>query len=137
MRFRPVRFFVAQLDSHLLVEPGRLRVHRGPKENRFRPAIDALFRSAAQVFGPRAIGVILTGNLDDGVVGLWTIKRLGGVSVVQEPEEAAFPSMPRSALGRVEVDHVARLSEIPPLLVTLTDVGLRENLERHARWTSR
>jgi two-component system, chemotaxis family, protein-glutamate methylesterase/glutaminase len=124
------RIYVAPADCHLLVEPGTLRVSRGPKENRFRPAIDPLFRSAAQVYGPGAIGVILTGNLDDGVAGLWTIKRLGGVAIAQDPEEAAFPSMPRNAVERVDVDHVVQLSQIPPLLVTLTkDARMRDDVE--------
>jgi two-component system chemotaxis response regulator CheB len=119
-RLRPGHIYVAPPDHHLLVEPGRLRVTKGPRENRFRPAIDPLFRSAAQVFGPRAIGVILTGNLDDGTAGLWTIKQLGGVAVVQDPADAMFPSMPMSALVHVRVDHAVPLAEIAPLLVRLT-----------------
>ena len=119
-RLRPGRIYVAPPDCHLLVEPGVLRVTKGPKENRFRPAIDPLFRSAAQVHGPAAIGVILTGNLDDGTAGLWAIKQLGGTAVVQDPQEALFPSMPRSAIEQVRVDHVVPLSDIAPLLVRLT-----------------
>jgi two-component system, chemotaxis family, protein-glutamate methylesterase/glutaminase len=112
--------YVAPPDFHLLVEPGRVRVAKGPKENRFRPAIDPLFRSAAQVYGPNAIGVILTGNLDDGSAGLWTVKQLGGVAIVQDPDDAMFPSMPQSALDYVKADHVVPLREIAPLLVRLT-----------------
>ena len=112
--------YLAQPDRHLLVEPGRLRVTRGPREHRFRPAIDPLFRSAAQVFGPAAIGVILTGNLDDGTAGLWTIKKLGGIAIVQDPSDAVFPAMPTNALRHVEVDHVVPVSRIPPLLDELT-----------------
>jgi two-component system chemotaxis response regulator CheB len=119
-RLEPGRMYVAPPDCHLLVEPGRVRVTKGPRENRFRPAIDPLFRSAAQVFGPVAIGVILTGNLGDGTAGLWTIKQLGGTTVVQDPAEALFPAMPQSALNRVRIDYVLRLPEIPPLLVALT-----------------
>ena len=85
----------------LLVEPGRVASTKGPRENRFRPAIDPLFRSAAQVYGPGAIGVILTGSLDDGTAGLWAIKQLGGIAMVQDPGDALFPSMPRSALEHV------------------------------------
>ena len=112
--------YVAPPDHHLLVEPGRLRVTKGPREHRFRPAIDPLFRSAAQVFGPAVIGVILTGNLDDGTAGLWMIKKLGGLAIVQDPSEAQFASMPLHALNNVNVDHVVPLSRIAPLLVALT-----------------
>jgi len=112
--------YVAPPDCHLLIEPGVLRVTKGPKENRFRPAVDPLFRSAAQVFGPAAIGVVLTGNLDDGAAGLWTIKQLGGVAIVQEPDDALFPSMPRSALEYTPVDYRVSLADLAPLLVRLT-----------------
>ena len=117
---------MAPPDFHLLVEPGQVRVTKGPRENRFRPAIDPLFRSAAQVYGPNAIGVVLTGNLDDGAAGLWAIKQLGGVAIVQDPADAMFPSMPESALRYVDADHVVPLSEIPPLLVELTEDPARE-----------
>jgi two-component system, chemotaxis family, protein-glutamate methylesterase/glutaminase len=123
---RPGHVYAAPPDFHLLIEPGRVRLTKGPRENRFRPAIDPLFRSAAQVFGPAAIGVILTGNLDDGTAGLWTIKRLGGVAVVQDPAEAVFPSMPASAIHHVDIDHVVKLAEIAPLLVRLTAAPLEE-----------
>jgi two-component system chemotaxis response regulator CheB len=124
-RIQAGRIYVAPPDRHLIIEPGVLRVTKGPKENRFRPAIDPLFRSAAQVFGPAAIGVILTGNLDDGTAGIWAIKQLGGVAIVQDPEEALFPSMPRSALEHAPIDHSVRLSEIGPLLVALTQTDRR------------
>src|SRR5687768_9810566 len=103
-RLEPGRIYIAPPDCHLLVEPGRTRVTKGPRENRFRPAIDPLFRSAAQVFGPGAIGVVLTGSLDDGTSGLDVIKRLGGTAVVQDPVDALYPSMPQSAIDHVEVD---------------------------------
>jgi two-component system chemotaxis response regulator CheB len=119
-RLRGGRIYVAPPDVHLLIEPGRVRLTKGPRENRFRPAIDPLFRSAAQVYGPAAIGVILTGNLDDGTAGLWAIKRLGGTAVVQDPDDALFPSMPEHALRAVAVDHRVPLREIAPLLVQLT-----------------
>jgi two-component system chemotaxis response regulator CheB len=104
-----------------LIEPRVARVTKGPKENRFRPAIDPLFRSAAQVYGPAAIGVVLTGSLDDGTAGVWAIKRLGGTAIVQDPAEALFPHMPTSALAHVQVDHVAGLSRIATLLRELTE----------------
>ena len=112
--------YVAPPDRHLLVEPGRMRVTKGPREHRFRPAIDPLFRSAAQVFGPGAIGVILTGNLDDGTAGLWTIHQLGGIAIVQDPTEAMFPSMPQHALDNVTVDFMVPIDRMPSLLVELT-----------------
>jgi CheB methylesterase len=93
-------------------ELDKVRVVRGPKENRFRPSIDPLFRSAAYTFGPQVIGVILSGMLDDGTAGLWLIKDRGGIAIVQEPEEALCPSMPRSALSQVRVDYRLPLSEI-------------------------
>lgn len=117
---------MAPPDRHLLVEPGRVRVTRGPKENRFRPAIDPLFRSAAQVFGPAAIGVVLTGNLDDGVSGLWTIKQLGGTAVVQDQRDAQFPSMPAQAARHVAVDYSVPLYQIGGLLTQLSAAALGE-----------
>ena len=113
---RPGTIYVAPPDHHMLVERGYVRVTKGPKENRFRPAIDPLFRSAAYVYGPRVIGVVLTGALDDGTAGLWTIKLRGGMAVVQEPSEAVINSMPLNALGNVEIDHKLPVSEIGPLL---------------------
>ena len=121
------RIYVAPPDFHLLVEPGRLRLTKGPRENRFRPAIDPLFRSAAQVYGPRAVGVILTGNLDDGAAGLWAIKKLGGIAIVQDPADAMFPSMPTSALANVTPDHVVPLPAIAPLLVRVTEAAPLED----------
>ena len=116
-RLRPATIYVAPPDCHLIIEPGRIRATKGPKENRFRPAIDPLFRSAAQVYGPGTVGVILTGNLDDGAAGLWTIKKLGGVAIVQDPADALCPSMPASAMRQVAVDHCVPLAEVASLLV--------------------
>jgi two-component system chemotaxis response regulator CheB len=111
--------YVAPPDKHLLVDKGVVRVTRGPKENRFRPAVDPLFRSAAELYGRRVIGIILSGALDDGTAGLWTIKSRGGLAIVQEPAEAAVSSMPESALAAVDVDYRVPMAEMAPLLVRL------------------
>jgi two-component system, chemotaxis family, protein-glutamate methylesterase/glutaminase len=115
----PGRIYVAPPDVHLTVLEDRVRLHAGPKENHTRPAIDPLFRSAALAFGTGAIGVVLTGGLDDGTSGLQAIKMCGGVAIVQDPETAEDPSMPRSALAYVQVDHCVRMEELAPLLVSL------------------
>lgn len=129
-RIAPGRVYVAPPDRHLLLEPGRMCLTRGPKENRFRPAVDPLFRSAAQTYGPRVVGIILSGGLDDGTAGLQTIKQLGGTAIVQDPAEAWAASMPQSAMQHVRVDHVLRAEEIAPLLVRLAaDSDTREGAE--------
>ena len=119
-RIEKGRIYVAPPDHHLLIEPNRVRVTRGPKENRFRPAVDPLFRSAAQTYGPRVVGVILTGYMDDGTAGLWTVKKLGGTAIVQDPTNALVPFMPQNAVTHVKVDYCLPLEEIAPLLVRLT-----------------
>lgn len=113
---RTGRIYVAVPDRHLIVRPGHIALTSGPTENRVRPAVDALFRSAAVAYPGRVIGVVLTGNLDDGAAGLAAIKRCGGLTVVQDPSEALAPSMPQTALDATEVDHVAFLDEIGGLL---------------------
>lgn len=112
--------YVARPDHHLLLEGNRVLVTRGPKENRFRPSIDALFRSAAYTYGPRVTGVVLTGYLDDGTSGLWSVQRMGGVAVVQAPYDAEQPSMPTNALEFVAADYVVPLAQLGALLVRLT-----------------
>lgn len=120
-RFEPGHIYIAPPDHHLLVESsGHMRVTRGPRENRFRPAVDPLFRSAAHAFGSRVIGVILTGWLDDGTAGMWAVKQRGGTAIAQNPEEAYAPAMPLNVIKRVEVDHIVSLKEIVPLLMRLT-----------------
>ena len=115
----PGHLYVAPADHHLLVERGRMLVVRGPRENRHRPAIDPLFRSAAWAYGPRAVGVVLTGDLDDWTAGLWAIKSCGGTTVVQEPDDADHPQMPFNALMHNDVDHRLPLADIAGLLYRL------------------
>ena len=107
-RFKPGHIYIAPPDSHLLVKNDRVLVTKGARENRYRPGIDPLFRSAAVTHGARVIGVVLTGMLDDGTAGLMAIKRCGGVTVVQHPTDAAYSGMPVSALDNVDVDFVCR-----------------------------
>ena len=113
------RIYIAPPDHHLVLERDRIRVVRGPKENRHRPAIDPLFRSAAAAFGPRVIGVVLTGALDDGTAGLIAVKVAGGLAVVQEPTDAFSADMPRNAMKYLTVDHVAPVADLGGLLTRL------------------
>ncbi len=119
---KPGHIYVAPPDHHLLIDQGRTRLTRGPKENRFRPAIDPLFRSAAHAYGPRVIGVVLSGALDDGTAGLWAIKDRGGLAIVQDPLDAIHPSMPQNAMRHVAVDHIVPVRAIAPLLADLTQI---------------
>ena len=115
----PGQIHIAPPDRHLVIEPGHVRLTKGPRENWARPAIDPLFRSAAGIYGSDAIGVVLTGGLNDGTAGLFEIKRNGGTAVVQDPADAAHPDMPRSALRHVRVDHCLPLAQLPDLLTRL------------------
>lgn len=117
--FRNGHVYVAPPDHHLMLSSDRVRVVRGPQENRFRPSIDALFRSAARWYGSRVIGMVLTGRLDDGTVGLQAVHARGGITVVQAPEEAEYPSMPTSALRYVKVAHTVRIADAGALLIRL------------------
>jgi two-component system chemotaxis response regulator CheB len=110
---------VAPPDHHLMIADHTLVLSSGPKENFARPAIDPLFRSAALSYGPGAIGVVLTGLLDDGTAGLQAIKARGGIAVVQDPRDAAEPSMPASALRHGDIDHCLALQDLPALLASL------------------
>lgn len=115
MRIERGHVYIGAPDHHMLVEDDRLVLGRGPRENMVRPAIDALFRSAAISYGPRVIGVVLSGLLSDGASGLSAIKRCGGVALVQDPSDAAADEMPRRALEATTVDlcvSSARLGDV-------------------------
>jgi two-component system chemotaxis response regulator CheB len=111
--------YVAPSDYHMLISKGKILLSKGARENRSRPAIDPLFRSAAVAFGSKVIGVILTGNLDDGTIGLMAVKRCGGICIVQDPKEAAYPDMPQTAVSNVEVDYCLPISEIGACLAKI------------------
>src|SRR3954447_7077747 len=113
---RAGRIYVAPPDNHLIVEYGYVRVVKGPKENRHRPAVDVLFRSAARAYGNQVVGVVLTGSLDDGTAGMLAIRLRGGICIVQDPESAFCPDMPKSVLRQLEPDYTLRLNEIAPTL---------------------
>jgi two-component system chemotaxis response regulator CheB len=133
-RLAPGRVYVAVPNRHLMVQDGRIRLTRGPRECFARPSIDVLMRSAAYEFGERVIGVVMTGTLDDGTGGLWAIKDRGGLAIVQSPEEAAFPSMPRNALKHVRVDHVLRIADIA---ATISRLNCQPLTGRKARQPNR
>lgn len=118
----PVRHgtaLVAPPDHHLVFADSTIRLERGPKVNAHRPSIDVTFRSAAEHFGSRVIGVVLSGGLDDGTDGLRIIKRFGGCAVVQDPLDAEFDSMPRSAIEHVDVDRVLAADKIAAALIEI------------------
>lgn len=121
----PGRIYVAPPDFHLIVEDHHVVRWRGPTEDRHRPSINTLFRSAAVAHGKRVVGVVLTGTLDDGTTGLWWVKRYGGVTVVQDPNDAAFPDMPRSALEHVDVDYVIGISGMGGFLSELVNGSMK------------
>jgi two-component system, chemotaxis family, protein-glutamate methylesterase/glutaminase len=118
-KFRPGRIYIAPPDQHLLLQTTTLSVTKGARENRYRPSIDPLFRSAAVAHGSSVIGILLTGMLDDGTAGMSAIKQCGGVNVVQDPDDAAYPEMPQSALNNAAVDHCVRLDGMGALLERL------------------
>jgi len=111
--------YIAPAERHLIVESEQLRLGSGPRENNARPSLDPLFRSAALCCGPRTVGAVLTGTLGDGAAGLQALKQSGGITVVQDPSDAAFAEMPTTALIRSQPDHVVGLAGMPALFEKL------------------
>ena len=118
-RIEPGRIYIAPPDHHLLVVDGKLELDHGPRENYARPAVDPLFRSAARAYGEDVIGIILTGEMNDGTAGLYEVKKAGGTTIVQRPSDAEWPAMPRSAISNVATDYCLPLPEIAGVLVRL------------------
>jgi two-component system, chemotaxis family, protein-glutamate methylesterase/glutaminase len=120
-RLAPGRIYVGPADYHLLVKKDHVLVTKGARENRYRPGIDPLFRSAAVTHGPHVIGVLLSGMLDDGTAGLTAIKKCGGVTIVQDPKDAAYPEMPQSALNNLKVDYCLPVSQMGKVVERLVN----------------
>jgi len=123
----PARIYVAPPDRHMVVDDGVVRLTRNAPEGGHRPAVDTLFRTAARFHGARVVGVVLSGALDDGTAGLVAVKKLGGVTVVQDPEEAFCADMPRSALENLKVDYCLPIAQI----ATLIDKLAHQKVEVH------
>jgi two-component system chemotaxis response regulator CheB len=113
------RIYIAPPNEHLIVIKDQIVVGHGPEENSWRPSIDALFRSAAAAYNSRVVGIILTGFLNDGTSGMKAIKRSGGISIVQDPNEAEVPDMPLNVLNNLQVDHTTGLSKMGSVLSTI------------------
>ncbi|RYZ88052.1 MAG: chemotaxis protein CheB [Proteobacteria bacterium] len=117
LRMRAGSIYIAPPDFHLLIKDGSIQLARGAKENHHRPAIDPMFRSAANAYGTNHIAVLLSGYLDDGSAGLLAVKRSKGTVIVQDPKDTIYPDMPRNALEFVEADCVCRLDQIVPFIM--------------------
>jgi two-component system chemotaxis response regulator CheB len=125
---RTGQIYIAPPDYHLLLRPGHVELSQAARENHHRPAIDVLFRSAARAYGPRVIGLVLTGWLNDGTAGLLAIRHAGGVAVIQDPFEAEAAAMPASAREIAGADHVVKLAAMPALLKDLVTSGVRRGV---------
>jgi two-component system chemotaxis response regulator CheB len=134
--------YVAPADEHLIIKKDKLRLVYGAHENRWRPSIDVLFRSAAAAYGSAVTGVILSGLLDDGTSGMLAIKRSGGVCIVQEPSEAEYDDMPLSVINNVEVDHRVLIEDMGYIIADIVsrpnaDVPIPEDVKLEAEITER
>ena len=120
--------YIGSSAGHLLIKENNIQIGRGPEENRWKPSIDVLFRSAAAAWSSRVIGIVLTGLLDDGTTGMIALKKSGAVCIVQDPNEAEYPDMPLSVLGAIEVDYCVPLAEIGNKITTLVSSPLRDRI---------
>jgi two-component system chemotaxis response regulator CheB len=118
---KPGHIYIAPPDAHLMIKRDSIVIGHGPAENRFRPSIDVLFRSAAASFGQATIGIVLTGFLNDGTAGMWAIKQSGGHCLVQDPNEAEYPDMPLSVIETMEADHCVPLNAMGNILKKITE----------------
>jgi two-component system chemotaxis response regulator CheB len=119
-RIKPNHIYVAPPDAHLLMKDHHVVIGQGPSENRWRPSIDVLFRSAAVNYGNHVVGIVLTGYLNDGTSGMLAIKESGGTCIVQDPNEAEYPDMPLSVLETMEVDYCISLARINETIKEVT-----------------
>jgi two-component system chemotaxis response regulator CheB len=119
--------YIAPPDRHLIITTSGIRVNDGPHENRWRPSIDVLFRSAAVAYRLNVIGIILSGMLDDGTSGMGAIKKCGGICIVQEPDEAEFPDMPNNVLNNVDVDYRVPIADIGYII---EDIAAQHNSDK-------
>jgi two-component system chemotaxis response regulator CheB len=119
--------YVAPRRKHMLVDGHRVRLNEGPTEHGLRPAIDPLFRSAARAYGPRGVGVVLSGMLDDGTAGLREIRARGGWTLVQAPDEAGFPGMPESAIANVAIDYVLPVAQLAGKVAELVSSAIQRS----------
>ncbi len=124
---QPGQIYVAPPDKHLLIKDGCIHLARGPRENSHRPAVDPLFRTAARTYKARVVGVVLSGLLDDGTAGLAAIKQCGGIAIAQDPEEALYSGMPRSAIENVDVDYIQKVADISKTLTRLASEPVLES----------
>jgi two-component system, chemotaxis family, protein-glutamate methylesterase/glutaminase len=111
--------YLSKPDHHLIVKEENILLGKGPMENRYRPSIDTLFRSAAAEFDHKVIGIVLTGLLEDGAAGMVSIKRSGGTLIVQDPNEAEYPDMPNAVLNNVKADHVVPVEEMGTVIAKI------------------
>lgn len=130
---KPGTIYIAPPDHHILLDRKCILVKKGPRENRFRPSIDALFRSAAYVFQHRVVGIVLSGLLNDGTSGLWSIKRMGGIGIIQDPADAQFSSMPTNAMEYVQADYILPVSEMGSVLGKLMSRNIKRNAKSRKR----